>query len=130
MCRTPSAVCISGITIPPNAASPSPSKASKARPSFDVWQPPPIAPGGGNAWHIGCHFAFMAILAAVNYRDMTGEGQYIDASIHEACALTTEAAVPIYIYTGQAVRRHTGRAAAPDKTEPTQFATGDGGWLN
>ena len=96
----------------------------------DVPDAPPIAPGGGNAWHIGCHYAYMAILAAVCYRDMTGEGQYIDASIHEACALTTEAAVPIYVYTGQVVRRHTGRAAAPDKTEPTQFATGDGGWLN
>lgn len=96
----------------------------------DVPDAPPIAPGGGNAWHIGCHYAYMAILAAVCYRNMTGEGQYIDASIHEACALTTEAAVPIYIYTGQVVRRHTGRAAAPDKTEPTQFATGDDGWLN
>ena len=96
----------------------------------DVPDAPPIAPGGGNAWHIGCHYAYMVILAAVCYRDMTGEGQYIDASIHEACALTTEAAVPIYIYTGQVVRRHTGRAAAPDTTEPTQFATGDGGWLN
>jgi crotonobetainyl-CoA:carnitine CoA-transferase CaiB-like acyl-CoA transferase len=96
----------------------------------DVPDAPPIAPGGGNAWHIGCHYAYMAILAAMCYRDMTGEGQYIDASIHEACALTTEAAVPMYIYTGRVVRRHTGRAAAPDKTEPTQFATGDGSWLN
>ncbi len=96
----------------------------------DVPDAPPIAPGGANAWHIGCHYAYMAIMAAVCYRDMTGEGQYIDASIHEACALTTEAAVPIYIYTGRVVRRHTGRAAAPDKTEPTQFPTGDGGWLN
>jgi crotonobetainyl-CoA:carnitine CoA-transferase CaiB-like acyl-CoA transferase len=96
----------------------------------DVPDAPPIAPTGGHAWHIGSHYAYMAILAAVYYRDVTGEGQYIDASIHEACALTTEAAVPIYIHTGQVVRRHTGRAAAAEKTEPTQFATRDGGWLN
>jgi crotonobetainyl-CoA:carnitine CoA-transferase CaiB-like acyl-CoA transferase len=96
----------------------------------DVPDAPPIAPGGGNAWHIGSHFAYMAIMAAVCYRDVTAEGQYIDASIHEACALTTEAAVPIYIYTGRAVQRHTGRAAAAEKTEPTQYITRDGAWLN
>jgi crotonobetainyl-CoA:carnitine CoA-transferase CaiB-like acyl-CoA transferase len=96
----------------------------------DVPDAPPIAPGGGNAWHIGCHFAYMAILAAVNYRDVTGEGQYIDASIHEACALTTEAAVPTYIYTGRVVQRQTGRAAAAEKSEPTQFATHEGRYVN
>jgi crotonobetainyl-CoA:carnitine CoA-transferase CaiB-like acyl-CoA transferase len=96
----------------------------------DVPNAPPIAPDGGNAWHIASHFAYIAIMAAVCYRDVTGEGQYIDASVHEACALTTEAAVPTYIYTGQVVRRHTGRAAAAEKTEPTQYITRDGAWLN
>jgi len=96
----------------------------------DVPEAPPIAPGGGNAWHIGGHFAYIAIMAALCFRDMTGEGQYIDASIHEACALTTEAAIPTYIYTGKVVQRHTGRAAAVEKSEPTQFVTRDGAWLN
>lgn len=96
----------------------------------DVPDAPPIAPGGGNAWHIGSHFAYIAIMAAVCYRDVSGEGQYIDASVHEACALTTEAAVPTYIYTGQVVQRHTGRAAAAEKTEPTQYVTREGAWLN
>jgi len=96
----------------------------------DVPDAPPIAPGGGNAWHIGSHFAYMAIMAAVYYRDMTGAGQYIDASIHEACALTTEAAGTTYIYTGQVVQRHTGRAASIDKSEPTQFRAQDGLWVN
>jgi crotonobetainyl-CoA:carnitine CoA-transferase CaiB-like acyl-CoA transferase len=96
----------------------------------DVPDAPPMAPGGGNAWHIGGHFAYIAIMAAACFRDMTGEGQYIDASIHEACALTTEAAVPTYIYTGKVVQRHTGRAAAVEKSDPTQFVTRDGAWLN
>jgi CoA-transferase family III len=43
----------------------------------------PIAPGGGNAWHMGCHVAYMAIMAALVYRTVAGEGQYIDASIHD-----------------------------------------------
>ena len=90
----------------------------------DVPDAPPIAPGGGNAWHIGSHFAYIAIMAAVCYRDMTGEGQYIDASIHEACALTTEAAGTTYIYTGKVVQRHTGRAAAVDNPNRRSFNPG------
>jgi crotonobetainyl-CoA:carnitine CoA-transferase CaiB-like acyl-CoA transferase len=35
----------------------------------------------------------MAIVAALVYRTVAGQGQYIDAAIHEACALTTEAAI-------------------------------------
>lgn len=96
----------------------------------DVPEAPPIAPGGGNAWHIGSHFGYMAILAAVYYRDLTGIGQYIDTSIHEACALTTEAAGTTYIYTGEVVKRHTGRAASTDQSDPTQFLAQDGLWVN
>ena len=96
----------------------------------DVPDMPPIAPGGGNAWHIGCHYAYMGILAALCYRDMSGEGQYIDASIHEACALTTEGAIAIYLSTGEVVRRHTGRHASPDNSVKIQLATQDGGWVN
>ena len=96
----------------------------------DVPDAPPIAPGGGNAWHMGCHYAYIAIMAALCYRDISGKGQFIDASIHEACALTTEGAVPTYIYTGEVVRRHTGRASSTDQSVRTQFATGDGKWVN
>ena len=60
---------------------------------------------------------------------MTGEGQHIDASIHEACALTTESAVPTYIYLGQVVQRHTGRHAAPGPSTPTQIPTSDGAFV-
>ena len=51
-------------------------------------------------------------------------------SIHEACSLTTEGAIAIYLSTGQVVRRHTGRHASPDQSPGIQFATGDGGWIN
>ena len=40
----------------------------------DVPNAPPIAPGGGNAWHMGCHFAYMAIMAALVYRTVAGTG--------------------------------------------------------
>jgi len=95
----------------------------------DVPNAPPIAPGGGNAWHMGCHYAYMAIMAALVYRTVTGRGQYIDASIHEACALTTEAAIPTYIYRKEVVRRQTGRHHAAGPTPRTQFRSKDGKYV-
>ena len=96
----------------------------------DVPDAPPIAPGGGNAWHIAGHYTYIGILSALYYRDMTGEGQYIDSSIHEACALTTEGAIAIYLSTGEVVRRHTGRHASPDNSVKIQLETQGGGWVN
>jgi crotonobetainyl-CoA:carnitine CoA-transferase CaiB-like acyl-CoA transferase len=95
----------------------------------DVPNAPPIAPGGGNAWHMGCHFAYMAIMAALVYRTVAGKGQYIDASIHEACALTTEAAIANYIYRGEVLRRQTGRHHAAGPTPRTQFRAKDGTYV-
>ena len=92
---------------------------------------PPIAPGGGNAWHIGAHFALLAISTALLYRDATGEGQYLDVSIHEACALTTEMAVSIYFATQRTVYRQTGRHAAYGLPRPPiQFRCKDGAYVN
>jgi crotonobetainyl-CoA:carnitine CoA-transferase CaiB-like acyl-CoA transferase len=92
----------------------------------DVPNAPPIAPGGGNAWAMGCHFGCIAIMAALVHRTLTGEGQYIDASIHEACALTTEAAIANYVYRGEVLQRHTGRHHAAGPTPRTQFRAKDG----
>ena len=90
----------------------------------------PIAPGGGNAWHIGSHFAYIAIMAALLHRQLSGDGQYIDCSVHQACALTTEAHVSNWVYSGRVVRRQTGRHAAASPTLPTQLPTSDGGIVN
>ena len=97
--------------------------------AVDVPDAPPIAPGGGNAWHMGCHFAYMAIMAALVYRTASGQGQYIDASIHEACALTTEGAVANYVYRGETLRRQTGRHHAAGPTNRTQFRANDGSYV-
>ena len=95
----------------------------------DVPDDPPIAPGGGNAWHMGCHYAYIAIMAALFYRTVSGRGQYIDASIHDACALTTEAAIPTYIYRDEVVIRQTGRHHAAAPTPRTQFLSQDGKYV-
>ena len=103
--------------------------ASSGYDEADVPNAPPIAPGGGNAWHTGCHFAYMAIMAALVYRTITGQGQHIDASIHEGCALTTEAAIANYIYRGEVVQRQTGRHHAANPTPRTQFRAKDGTYV-
>jgi crotonobetainyl-CoA:carnitine CoA-transferase CaiB-like acyl-CoA transferase len=103
--------------------------ASSGYDEADVPNAPPIAPGGGNAWHMGSHFAYMAIMAALVHRTVSGQGQYIDASIHEACALTTEAAIANYVYRGEVVRRQTGRHHAAGPTPRTQFRAKDGTYV-
>ena len=103
--------------------------ASSGYDEADVPNALPIAPGGGNAWHMGCHFAYMAIVAALVYRTVAAEGQYIDASIHEACALTTEAAIANYVYRGEVLRRQTGRHHAAGPTPRTQFRAKDGAYV-
>jgi crotonobetainyl-CoA:carnitine CoA-transferase CaiB-like acyl-CoA transferase len=95
----------------------------------DVPNAPPIAPGGGNAWHMGCHFSYIAIMAALVHRTVTGQGQYIDASIHEACSLSTESAIANYIYRGEVLRRQTGRHHAVRPTPRTQFRAKDGTYV-
>ena len=90
----------------------------------------PIAPGGGNAWHTGSHYAYMAIIAALMHRTNSGRGQYIDASVHDACALTTEMHVNTYIYQGDVVMRQTGRHASVLPTEVSQLRCKDGGYVN
>jgi len=95
----------------------------------DIPNAPPIAPGGGNAWHMGGHFAYMAIMAALVHRSLSGLGQYIDASIHEACALTTESAIANYLYRGEVLRRQTGRHHAVADSPRTQFLAKDGNYV-
>ena len=95
----------------------------------DVPNAPPIAPGGGNAWHMGGHYAAMAIFAALVHRSVSGVGQYIDVSIHDACALTTEAAIANYVYRGEVLRRQTGRHHAIGPTPRTQFRAKDGNYV-
>ncbi|MDP6102089.1 MAG: CoA transferase [Dehalococcoidia bacterium] len=96
----------------------------------DVPNAPPIAGGGGQAWHMGSHYAYMAIMAALVYRTTTGKGQYIDTSVHDACALTTEMHVMVWIYTDKVPLRQTGRHASATSSAKSQLPTKDGKLVN
>ncbi len=96
----------------------------------DIPGAPPIRGEGQQAYNTGSHYAFVGTLIALYWRDLTGQGQYIDASIHEACAGTTEGAFPTYEYHGKVSMRQTGRHAGMTASLPWHFECKDGRNLN
>lgn len=94
-----------------------------------TYDTPPIAPEMWQAYHIANEYAVIAITAALNFRELTGEGDCIDLSIHEAVSTCTEVAIPTYIYNGAVVRRQTGRHAAEGRTRPWLRRTKDGRYV-
>jgi crotonobetainyl-CoA:carnitine CoA-transferase CaiB-like acyl-CoA transferase len=89
----------------------------------------PIGGKGNQAWHMGCAFVLHGITVALYDRMSSGEGQYIDVSIHDACAIGTEAAVPQWMYYGSAMHRQTGMHANPRRQPPLQLPTADGKYM-
>lgn len=94
-----------------------------------VYATPPIAPEMWQAYHIACEYAVIALTAALNFRELTGEGDCIDVSIHEAVSTCTEVALPSYIYNAKVVQRQTGRHAAEGRTPPWLRRTKDGRYV-
>jgi len=90
---------------------------------------PPIGGQGHHAWHMGCAFVLHGITVALFDRMSSGAGQYIDVSIHDACALGTEAAVPQWMYYGSTMYRQTGMHANPKRQPPLQLPTADGKYM-
>jgi crotonobetainyl-CoA:carnitine CoA-transferase CaiB-like acyl-CoA transferase len=86
---------------------------------------PPIAPAMWHSLHISGEYAAIAMSAALNFRDVTGAGQLIDVSVHEAVNTCTEIAIPTYIYNGQTVKRQTARHAMPAVTQMRLSTTAD-----
>ena len=86
----------------------------------------PIGGQGHQAWHMGCAFALHGISVALFDRMDSGEGQYIDVSIHDACAIGTEGAVPQWMYYGETMYRQTGMHAEPRRQPDLELPTADG----
>jgi crotonobetainyl-CoA:carnitine CoA-transferase CaiB-like acyl-CoA transferase len=94
-----------------------------------IYDTPPIAPEMWQALHIAGEYAVISITAGLNFREVTGEGDFIDLSIHEAVSTCTEVAMPTYIYNGAVVQRQTGRHAAEGRTRPWLRRTKDGRYV-
>ncbi|MBI2171511.1 MAG: CoA transferase [Chloroflexi bacterium] len=93
---------------------------------YDDHSIPPMRPYQDASYHVGSHYAFIGAMAALVLRQMTGQGQYVDVSVHEACHATTEGAMPIYYFNNMRVRRQTNRHASPRSSQPVVFPTADG----
>ncbi len=92
----------------------------------DAYDTPPIAPAMWHSYHLGGEYAAVAMMAAINFRELSGEGQFIDVSVHEAVNTCTEVAIPSYVYAGQVVKRQTARHAAPNITHARLSKSADG----
>jgi len=86
---------------------------------------PPIRGHGDQGYNTVCHYAVQGTLAALLYRDRTGQGQHIDASMHEALSSTTEVGLPYWFTKRLNVVRQTGRHAAATRSEPWLYLASD-----
>ena len=93
---------------------------------YDDQSIPPIRPGGNQGFHTATSFAHTGLLLALLERDRTGYGQLVDVSMHEALAVTVEAANPYWFYSKTPVHRQTCRHAQPEPTQPALFEAVDG----
>lgn len=93
---------------------------------YDDHDLPPMRPDGEHSLNMAGEYAVAGVLAALLQRTMTGEGQLVDVSIHEAVACTTEGAFESWEYRGLINQRQAGRHSAPSPTGPSQFQCGDG----
>lgn len=66
----------------------------------------PYYPGGNNSDHTGALSFVCAILAALNARDCTGEGQYLEVDMMSAVSCVQSPALSLYGASGRSMRIH------------------------
>lgn len=93
---------------------------------YDDHDLPPIRSDGEHSLAMGGEYATIGVLAAVLQRAVTGRGQLVDVSIHEAVSGTTEGAFPNWEYSQGLVQRQTARHASPVISPPWQHRGTDG----
>jgi crotonobetainyl-CoA:carnitine CoA-transferase CaiB-like acyl-CoA transferase len=97
---------------------------------YDDHTLPPIRGLGFQGYNTACHYAVMSALTALVARGATGEGQFVDVSMHAAANVTTEMASYNYLVQGTTVQRQTGRHALETLSMPSQVRCADGRYVN
>ncbi len=87
---------------------------------------PPIAPQMWHSNHIVGSQTLDAILGALLYRERTGRGQHIDASIHRAVSCNTGTDTTAWVFGRQGVLRQTARYGSSRMVPETLATTKDG----
>ena len=96
---------------------------------YDDHSTPPIR-GPFQGYQTAAHFAAMSVLTALLYRNVSGQGQLVDLSMHAASNVTTEAASYSWLVAKQTVQRQTGRHASVTPSGETQQRCADGRYAN
>jgi crotonobetainyl-CoA:carnitine CoA-transferase CaiB-like acyl-CoA transferase len=97
---------------------------------YDDHTLPPVRGLGFQGYNTACHYAVMSALTALVARGVTGEGQFVDVSMHAAANVTTEMASYNYLVQGTTVQRQTGRHALETLSMPSQVRCADGRYVN
>ena len=97
---------------------------------YDDHSIPPVRGGGNQGYQTASHFAVMSALTAVLARMTSGEGQFVDVSMHAAANVTTEYGSYGWLVAQQTVQRQTGRHAAVGPSSETQTLCADGRYAN
>ena len=96
----------------------------------DIEGSPPIRSDGWMGYSTSCNFGAIGTMTALFHREFTGEGQWVDVSIHESLSCTTEAAMPHWFFDRQTPIRQTGRHHGLNPTKPIQYETSDHKLIN
>jgi benzylsuccinate CoA-transferase BbsE subunit len=96
---------------------------------YDDHTIPPVRGGGNQAFHIGSTFAVMGALTALLHRDVSGQGQFVDVSMHAAANVTTESSSYEWLVARSTVLRQTGRHALTTISQETQVRCADGRYV-
>jgi len=97
---------------------------------YDDHSIPPVRGGGNQGYATACHYAVLSLLTALLYRDLSGEGQHIDVSMHAAANVTTEMGSYQWLVQQGTVQRQTGRHATETPTMPVQRRCADGRYVS
>ncbi len=89
----------------------------------------PVTPGSTTlADYMTGLYGAIGVLLALRHRDLTGEGQYVDAALYESIFRCTEELAPAYGMYGT-VRERTGSSHNDFACPHGHFATKDGKWV-
>ncbi|MGA2519902.1 MAG: CoA transferase [Acidimicrobiales bacterium] len=70
-----------------------------------VYDTPPLASHGDQAWRTAATYGAIAVLGALAWRQGSGQGQFLDVSAHECSASMTEWHLMTYLCSGAVHRR-------------------------
>lgn len=94
-----------------------------------TYDTPPIAPQIWQAYHIAGEMMAMSIIAALIYRQASGQGQSLSTSVHQAVSQNTETDIPSWLFLRAVHRRLTCRHSATVARSPSLAQTKDGRYV-